>query len=112
MTLRVIQPGRGMEGRGMANECNGNCCRKLDVPTHPVQTKHVIHKSARCPQVVTRRAYEVYCEVFAPQEALVNGDCRGGFSAGELIAFLYAYPFPESEWRKRVDEALHGMTQL
>ena len=94
------------------NECMGNCCRPLDVPTHPVQTQHVIHRPARCPQIVTMRAYEVYCKVCGPQEALVTGGCRGGFGAGELIAFLYAHSFPESEWRKRTDEALHGMTQL
>jgi hypothetical protein len=43
---------------------------------------------------------------------LVTGNCRGGFSAGELIAFLYARSFPKSEWRARVDEAFHGMEDL
>jgi len=61
---------------------------------------------------VTRRAYEVYCKVYGSQAALITGDCRGGFGVGELIAFLYAHSFPESEWEKRVDEAFHGMTQL
>ncbi len=84
----------------------------LDVPTHPVQTKRVIHSTARCPQTVTMRAYEVYCYVYGEQAALVTGGCRGGFGAGELIAFLYAHSFPKSEWRARVDEAFHGMTQL
>lgn len=92
--------------------CKGSCCVPVDVPAHPVQTKRPIHASARCPQVVTLRAYEVYCHVFGPQEALITGDCRGGFGAGELIAFLYAYPFPRDEWSKRVDEAMHGMSQL
>jgi len=80
-----------------------------DVPTHPVQAKH---STARCPQTVTMRAYEVYCYVYGEQAALVTGGCRGGFGAGELIAFLYAHSFPKSEWRARVDEAFHGMTQL
>ncbi len=84
----------------------------LDVPTHPVQTKRVIHSTARCPQTVTMRAYEVYCYVCREQAALVTGGCHGGFGAGELIAFLYAHSFPKSEWRARVDEAFHGMTQL
>lgn len=96
----------------MANECKGNCCSVADVPTHPVQTRAAIHRSAQCPQIVTRRAYEVYSEVYGKQEAMMTGNCRGGFGAGELIAFLYAYPFPRSEWGKRVDEALHGMAQL
>jgi hypothetical protein len=92
--------------------CHGECCEPSDVPTHPVQTKRVIHRSARAPQTVTMRAYEVYCHLYGPQDALVTGDCRGGFGAGELIAFLYAYPFPRSEWRVRVAEAFHGMSQI
>jgi hypothetical protein len=55
-------------------------------------------------------AYEVYTHVCGSQEAMVTGNCRGGFSAGELIAFLYARSFPKAEWRARVDEALHGMS--
>lgn len=94
------------------DQCQGDCCRPNDVPTHPVQTHHVIHHPAQCPQTVTMRAYEVYCEVFGEQPAMVTGSCRGGFGAGELIAFLYAHSFPKSEWRNRVDEALHGMRRL
>lgn len=82
------------------------------VKTHPVQTKQPIHDGARLSQTVTMRAYEVYCKVFAPQEAMVTGECRGGFSAGEIIAFLYAHSFPEKEWPERVDEAFRGMEQL
>lgn len=81
-----------------------------EIKTHPVQT--VDHKGGRCPQVVTMRAYEVYCEVFRPQDALVTGNCRGGFGTGELIAFLYAHSFPKAEWRVRVDEALTGMEHI
>ncbi len=57
-------------------------------------------------------AYEVYSHVYSPQEAMVTGGCRGGFSTGELIAFLYARPFPKNEWRMRVDEALTGAKDL
>lgn len=96
----------------MDRECLGDCCRPNDVPTHPVQTVHVVHRSAQCPQVVTMRAYEVYCEVFNPQPALITGGCRGGFGVGELIAFLYAHSFPKAEWRSRFDEAIKGMRQL
>ncbi|WP_141695189.1 hypothetical protein [Pseudomonas graminis] len=38
--------------------------------------------------------------------------CRGGFSSGELMAFLYAYPFPKAEWSARVQEAFKGMDNL
>ena len=78
--------------------------------THPVQT--VDHKGGRLRTEVTLAAYEVYSHVFAPQEALIVGNCRGGFSTGELIAFLYARSFPKEEWRKRVDEAFKGMQNI
>lgn len=55
------------------------------------------------------RVYEVYCYVHGPQEAMVTGECRGGFGKGEIIAYLYASGFPRVEWRDRVDEALRGM---
>lgn len=82
-----------------------------EVAVHPVQT-HQQRGGAVCPQVVTLRAYEVYKHVFGAQEALITGHCRGGFGTGELIAFLYAHSFPQSEWRTRVDEALHGARNL
>ena len=81
-----------------------------EVKVHPVQT--VGNKGGRAPQVVTMRAYEVYCQVFSPQEALVTGGCRGGFGTGELIAFLYAHSFPKEQWRARFDEACRGMEHL
>ncbi len=76
--------------------------------THPIQT-HSIHDGGVAPQTVTMRAYEVYSHVYGPQEAMVTGNCRGGFGVGELIAFLYARSFPKSEWRERIDEALIGL---
>ncbi|MCP3017983.1 hypothetical protein [Cupriavidus basilensis] len=76
------------------------------IETHPVQTTHPV---SRAPKVVTMRAYEVYCHVYRPQEAMVTGGCRGGFGPCELMAFLYAHSFPKDEWRARVDEAFRGM---
>lgn len=84
-----------------------------DIATHPVQTRPMLPRDrARAPTTVTLRAYEVYCALYGPQVALVTGDCRGGFGAGELIAFLYARSFPKAEWHARVDEALIGMEHL
>ena len=77
---------------------------------HPVQT--VDYKGGKLSTQVTLRAYEVYCAVFGRQDALVTGNCRGGFGTGELIAFLYARSFPREEWDQRVHEALHGMEHL
>jgi hypothetical protein len=79
-----------------------------EVKLHPIQTT-CCHKGGCLPTAVTMRAYEVYCHVYAPQEAMVTGWCRGGFSQGEVIAFMYAYPFPREEWDRRVSEAMRGM---
>jgi hypothetical protein len=78
-----------------------------EVATHPVQTKEV--RDSVCPQTVTMAAYEVYCHVYSPQAAMVTGGCRGGFSVGEIVAFLYARGFPKDQWSARVDEAFRGM---
>ena len=58
---------------------------------------------------VYMRAYEVYRAVYGEQKALIEGECRGGFGKGELVAFLYAHSFPREEWSKRVDEAFDGI---
>jgi hypothetical protein len=73
---------------------------------HPVQNSDA---PSEVNTAVTLRAYEVYCHVFGPQEAMVTGWCRGGFGTGELLAFLYARSFPKEEWKNRVDEAFKGM---
>ena len=79
----------------------------------PVQTVRVpSRKQGRIPEAMHLRAYEVYSEVYAPQEALIEGSCRGGFAVSELLAFLYAYPFPKEEWRQRVDEAFGGIEHV
>jgi hypothetical protein len=79
------------------------------VPVHPVQLRGGHERRGYAPQAVTMAAYEVYCHVYAPQEALITGECRGGFGVGELVAFLYARSFPKNQWSKRVDEAFDGM---
>lgn len=79
---------------------------------HPVQTPQGKREQGVAPKTVTMAAYEVYCHVHSPQPALVTGGCRGGFSTGELIAFLYARSFPKAEWRARADEAFRGMKHL
>ena len=84
-----------------------------EIETHPVQTTKWNRPGAtRAPKVVTMAAYEVYCHISGAQEAMVTGGCRGGFGAGELIAFLYARSFPKAEWSARVDEAFRGMENL
>lgn len=83
-----------------------------EIETHPVQTRPHHHTGARVPKAVTMAAYEVYCHVWSPQPALIEGHCRGGFGAGELVAFLYARSFPKAEWRARFEEACKGMVNL
>ena len=81
-----------------------------EIKVHPIQYhNNQLGMQATVPQVVSLRSYEVYSEVYGVQEALVTGGCRGGFSVGELLAFLYAHSFPRNEWRARVDEAFRGM---
>jgi hypothetical protein len=79
---------------------------------HPVQTPYRRQGQGKAPVNMTMRAYEVYCHVYAPQEAMVTGECRGGFHVGELLAFLYARSFPKEEWKQRVKEAFDGMENL
>ncbi len=80
--------------------------------THPVQRNLNRRDAARIRTEVTLSAYEVYSHVYAPQKALIEGGCRGGFSKGELIAFLYAKAFPKEEWNDRVQEAFEGMENI
>lgn len=80
---------------------------------HPVQTAD--RKGGKLSSDVTLRAYEVYCAVWGPQPAMIDlagRNCRGGFSTGEIIAFLYARSFPKDEWRARVDEALRDSDHI
>lgn len=83
----------------------------VEIKVHPIQTIRC-RDGAVVPQVVSMAAYEVYCQCFGKQEALVTGNCRGGFGVSELIAFLYAKSFPKNEWDDRVNEALAGMKGL
>ena len=76
----------------------------------PVQRSHLSYRDkASVPEVVYMAAYEVYCHVYSPQQAMIEDGCRGGFGLGELAAFLYARSFPKEEWLQRTDEAFAGM---
>ena len=79
----------------------------------PVQSSH--REQGKIPTAIHLAAYEVYCEVYSPQPALIDMDgrgCRGGFGMNELIAFLYARPFPKEEWIDRVNEAFGGIENV
>ena len=76
----------------------------------PVQTPSFpMRHGATIPWDVHMRAYEVYCEVWSAQPALVEGNCRGGFGLSELVGFLYAAGFPKTEWKQRTREAWANM---
>ena len=79
---------------------------------HPVQVSVVKRGRPRIRTEVTLKAYEVYSHVFGKQKAMIEGYCRGGFSVGELIAFLYARSFPKEEWSTRVNEVFKGMCDI
>jgi hypothetical protein len=76
----------------------------------PVQTPRRWTDGAQIPGAVYLAAYEVYCHLWGPQEAMVDHarGCRGGFTAGEIVAFLYAKTFPKDQWRARFEEATKG----
>ena len=76
---------------------------------HPVQTIRVVRGQSKLSTDVTMIAYEVYCHIHQPQEALVTGGCRGGFGVGEIIAYLYAYPFPKHQWADRAQHVFDNM---
>ncbi|MEE8113597.1 MAG: hypothetical protein V3T23_04505 [Nitrososphaerales archaeon] len=84
-----------------------------DQRAFPIQRSHKLSEDrTTINEIVYMRAYEVYCHVYSPQEALIDLEgrgCRGGFGLGELTAFLYARSFPQSEWSDRVNEAFKGM---
>ncbi len=81
-----------------------------DGRSFPIQRSILLpREQAVVPKDVYMAAYEVYSHVYAPQEAMITGWCRGGFGIGELVAFLYAKPFPKELWRAKVDEAFDGM---
>jgi hypothetical protein len=79
-----------------------------EIPVHPVQMMRP-REGTYVRTEITLRAYEVYKVVYGEQKALITDGCRGGFSVGELIAFLYAHSFPQTEWRQRTDEAFKNM---
>lgn len=78
----------------------------------PVQVTIHRHEQPEVANSVHLAAYEVYSHIFGPQQALIEGNCRGGFGIGELVAFLYARGFPHSEWKQRFKEALEGNSSL
>ena len=78
----------------------------------PVQSTANPRKASSIDDAIHMAAYEVYSHVYGQQQALIQGNCRGGFSPGELVAFLYARSFPKAEWKQRVEEALDGIVNL
>lgn len=52
----------------------------------PVQDRTGIVKTI--PWEMHLRAYAVYAKKWAPQQALIEGGCRGGFGTGELDDFI------------------------
>lgn len=75
---------------------------------HNIQIARRTEGRGWLPEVVTTRAYEVYTNLY-PGQSLAKLNERGGFGVGEVIAFLYAYPFPKAEWLRRTEEAFRGM---
>lgn len=63
--------------------------------------------SAGIPWEMHLRAYDAYCKKYSPQQALIEGWCRGGFSVGELDMFIPGWRDELSELKRltaRVEE--------
>ena len=66
-------------------------------------------QKTRMPQPVAERCYEVYSALYGNRQSLAHLQRRGGFGAGEVVAFLYARSFPREEWRERANEVLYAL---
>lgn len=79
----------------------------------PIQAHHLpMREQGGVPEPVYMMAYAVYKHIHGEQHAMIDLEgrgCRGGFSTGELVAFLYASGFKKEFWRERADEAFRGM---
>lgn len=76
----------------------------------PIQKSNLSYgDNAEVNSLVYMKAYEIYKYVHGHQQAMIEGNCRGGFGIGELVAFLYAGNFPKLEWRDRIEEAFQKM---
>lgn len=78
---------------------------------HPMQYPWT-NRPQYVPESVALAAYEVYVTVWGEQAAIIDvaTGCRGGFSVNEIIAYLYARPFPRDQWRQRFEEAIERPT--
>jgi hypothetical protein len=73
-------------------------------PQHNCQANDLTERG-KIPACVAERCYEVYSHIWGDRQSLARLNERGGFGTGEMIAYLYAYPFPKDEWRARSHEA-------
>ncbi len=101
---QCLHPWCGVDGRQCIECKQAEPSQSQAIVLHPVQAPN--WTKLRISSLVTLRAYEVYSHLYGEHRALVTGNCRGGFGAGELMALLYARSFPKEQWGDRLDEAL------
>ncbi len=92
---------------GAAIECHGD---SMDVVVHlRNQAMGIAYEDKRAPVqgfhggipwVLHMEAYAAYSKKWAPQKAMIEGGCRGGFSIGELDKFIPGWRERISEWTK------------
>lgn len=61
--------------------------------------------AAGIPWELHLEAYSAYCKKYGPQQALIEGGCRGGFATGELDMFIPG-------WRERASRTAKVETVL
>ena len=72
-------------------------------PLHPVNNNDPLR---RVPASVTERVLEVRNAIGAKQRTVESVVALGGYSPTEIVASLYAWPFPRDEWARLYEEAL------
>lgn len=77
--------------------CNSSATKE----GHETKTAPVQGFAAGIPWDLHLKAYDGYCKKWGAQQALIEGDCRGGFGTSELDLFI---PGWREELKKRAQE--------
>lgn len=82
----------------------------MTAPSRDEKKAPVQGYSAGIPWDMHLRAYDGYCKKFGPQQALIEGWCRGGFSTGELDMFIPGWR-EELDERKKLSDQVDALTR-
>ena len=81
----------------------------MSTEVYKIQVPNNRSMSGTISKAMMERAYEVYIHLYGKSQSLERMNERGGLSVGEVMAFLYAHSYPQSEWRERSHEGFKDM---